>query len=327
MIEVTYLFPNLSSLRQRGGLSSRLDTAQSLGCGYLEVPADFVKNRTEVAKTGLAMGSFLTRGAIAALYDAESGPAPLPYILHTEPSIPRTDGYGMRSQAPLCWYDRAWTEALVEMTVGVAERLNAPPAIVEIHPGDARNRDDDLVRAMIAIRAAFEDRFGVMPAVLLENRTGQFIRDGASIARFWEHLLSAAPELVGDCGIVLDVQQLFTVTRGQLMRNLVEIPPDALKAFHIHALHRAPAMDNPIPWDEVFAVIRRLDHPVLINPEVHHLVQVGPTIQFCREMLGDECDVGGKGPASRRMVVPVGDCRDRITLAGVLDGDPESAGR
>jgi len=57
----------------------------------------------------------------------------------------------MWSQAPLCWHDRAWTDALVEMTVRVAERLNAPPAIVEIHPGDTQNRDDDLARAMVAL--------------------------------------------------------------------------------------------------------------------------------------------------------------------------------
>ena len=76
------------------------------------------------------MCSFLDRAAIAALYDEETGLAPLPYILHTEPSLPRVDAYGVLSQARLCWYDRAWMDMLVEMTVGIAERLNAPPAVV-----------------------------------------------------------------------------------------------------------------------------------------------------------------------------------------------------
>ena len=286
MTDITYVFPNLSSIRQRGGLSSRLDFARDLGCDYLEVPADFIKNKTEVKRTGLEMGSCLTPTAITELYDAETGPASLPYILHTEPSLPRMDGYGVRSQAPLRWYDAAWARALVEMILGISEQLNTPPAAVEIHPGDQRNRDDDLVRAMLAIRSAYEDRFGAVPAILLENRTGQFIQEGLSITRFWKHLLSVAPELSVDCGIVLDVQQLATVTRTRVASNLAAIPPEALKAFHIHALHRAPSMENTIPWAKVFSTIRQLDSPVLINPEVHHLGQVEQTIAFCQEMMG-----------------------------------------
>lgn len=285
MTDITYVFPNLSSLRQRGGLLSRLDFARDLGCGYLEVPADFIKNKTEVERTGLEMCSFLDRAAIAALYDEETGPAPLPYILHTEPSLPRMDAYGVRSQAGLCWYNRSWTDALIEMTVGIAERLNAPPAAVEIHPGDQRNRDDDLVRAMLALRSAFDERFGSVPAILLENRTGQNIQDGESIRRFWNHLLDAAPDLAGDCGVVLDVQQLFTVTRSRFLKNLTAILPEAVKALHIHALHRAPSVENTIPWVQVFSAIRQLGAPVLINPEVHHFGQVAQTIAFCQEMM------------------------------------------
>ncbi len=151
---LSFVFPNLSDIQQRGGLASRLELARDLGCEYLEIPADFIKNKSEVERTGLEMGSPLTPAAIAELYDAEAGPTPLPYILHTEPSLSRMDAYGVRSQARLCWYDTGWVEALIEMIVGIAEQLSAAPAAVEIHPGDRRNCEKDLVRAMIAIRAA-----------------------------------------------------------------------------------------------------------------------------------------------------------------------------
>ncbi len=143
MTEFDFVFPNLSSLRQRGGLSSRASLAKELGCSYLEVPCDFVKNRGEVERTGVPVGSPLTPGAVAELYDAETRPAPLPYILHTEPSLPRRGEYGIPSPpAPLRWYDRDWTDALVEMTILVAERLN---------PSDADAVSDFLVRARKAL--------------------------------------------------------------------------------------------------------------------------------------------------------------------------------
>jgi hypothetical protein len=285
MPEIAFVFPNLSDIRQRGGLSSRLEFARDRGCHFLEVPADFIKNSSEVERTGLEMGMPLTPAAIAEIYDEESELAPLPYILHTEPSLPRMDAYGVRSQARLSWYDPNWTGNLIEMIVAIAERLGKAPAAVEIHPGDRRNRDDALVQAMIAIRAAFEERFGVVPAVLLENRTGQFIQDGPSIVQFWNRLCSTAPELIDDCGIVLDVQQLYTVTRDRFSRDLAGLPLDAIRAFHVHAKHRAPALRDSIPWPEVFSFMRCIDRNLLINPEVHHLGQVEPTIAFCRAML------------------------------------------
>ncbi|NLX49975.1 MAG: hypothetical protein GXY82_08955 [Methanospirillum sp.] len=289
MTDITFVFPNVSELRpQRGGLSSRAPHAAEQGCGYLEIPCDFVKNPREAQRTGLAVGSALTAAAIAELYDEEAGPAPLPYILHTEPSLPRRGEFGIPSPAaPLRWYDRDWTDALIGMTAGVAERLGNPPAAVEIHPGDRRNSYDDVVRGMAAIRAAFEERYGTMPAVLLENRTdGQFIGDGKAIARFWNRLATVAPELADDCGVVLDVQQLYTKRKENFLVDLAAIPWDALKAFHVHRLHRAvPSLADPIPWPEVFALIQSLDRPVLINPEMHHLKHIAPTIAFCREQL------------------------------------------
>ncbi len=121
------------------------------------------------------------------------------------------------------------------MVVGVSERLNS---------------DGDLVRAMLSLRDACSNAFGTVPAVLLENRTEQFIRDGTSIAGFWSSLLSAAPGLEEDSGIVLDVQQLFTLTGTRLLENLAIIPPDSTRAFHIHTKHGTPTPADLIPWPE-----------------------------------------------------------------------------
>lgn len=287
MTEISFVFPNVSELRpQRGGLSSRAPLAAEQGCSFLEIPCDFIKNPKEAQRTGLAVGSILTAGAITELYDMETGPAPLPYILHTEPSLPRRSESGIPSPAaPLRWYDRDWREAFIGMTLGVAERLGSPPAAVEIHPGDRRNSYEDVVRGMTEIRASFESQYGTATAILLENRTdGQFVGDGKAIARLWDRLTTIAPELVDDCGVVLDVQQLHTKRKSKFQADLVAIPPDALKAFHIHRLHRTPSLADPIPWREVFVLITSLDRPVLINPEVHHLGQIAPTMAFCREM-------------------------------------------
>ena len=143
---------------------------------------------------------------------------------------------------------------------------------------------------MIAIRAALEENFGGAPAVLLENPTdGQFIGNGKHIAHFWEHLLSTAPELAEDCGIVLDVQQLYTKTKDDFSAHLHAIPPYALKAFHIHRPHRdAPSLIDQIPWQEVFTVINGLDRLALVNPQVHRLSLVAPTMAFCRAMLAPD---------------------------------------
>lgn len=100
MTDLTFVFPKVSELRpQRGSLSSRAPLASEQGCGYLEIPCDFVKNPKEAQRTGLAVGSALTAAAIAEFYDEETGSMPLPYILHTEPSLPRRGEFGIPSPA------------------------------------------------------------------------------------------------------------------------------------------------------------------------------------------------------------------------------------
>ncbi len=102
MADISYVYPNVSGIQQRGGLVDRWQLAKELRCSYVEVPADFIKNKTEIEKTGLNLGDFLTEKAIAALYsEATNVPRKLKYIIHTEPSLARKDGYGITHQAPL----------------------------------------------------------------------------------------------------------------------------------------------------------------------------------------------------------------------------------
>ncbi len=66
--KVSYVFPNVSDIRQRGSLYDRWILAEKYNCDYIEVPADFIKNKTEIQKTGLGICEFLDKKAIATLY-------------------------------------------------------------------------------------------------------------------------------------------------------------------------------------------------------------------------------------------------------------------
>jgi hypothetical protein len=58
MLQVSFVYPNTCDLG-RGGLHLRLDLARKRGCSFLEIPADFIKNKTEVRLTGLPLGRVL----------------------------------------------------------------------------------------------------------------------------------------------------------------------------------------------------------------------------------------------------------------------------
>jgi len=59
---VSYACPNVSELNRggRGGLRDRWVLAKESGCAFVEMPADFVKNKTEVTLTGFGDGHGIT---------------------------------------------------------------------------------------------------------------------------------------------------------------------------------------------------------------------------------------------------------------------------
>ena len=284
---IKYVYPNTSELNRngRGSPQVRQALATQVGCSIVEMPADFIKNKTECDLTGLSLGTFLDQRAIQLLYEPPQEPADIVFILHTEPSLPRTDGYGLSHQAPLKWYDPGWVERFIEMTISISQYLKGPPLAVEIHPGDRRNSYDNLIWACKTLRLRYETVLGKAPLILLENRTGQFISSGAHIAQFWESLLGDSEDLSNSMGVVLDIQQLYTSTGRQFLTHFEMIPLDAIKGLHIHNRHKTPSLQDNIPWEAVFGRLRKLNRALIINPEIHHGNAVPDAIKFCKEML------------------------------------------
>ena len=286
MPNISYVFPNVTEIAQRGGLLERWETAITLGCDYIEIPADLIKNRTEIKKTALNLGGFLTKQAIDALYVKDRDiPTDLKYILHTEPSLTRNDGCGISHQAQLKWYDENWVEDFTEMIILVSQFFGVPAAAIEIHPGNRRNSFKGLVKSIIFILEKYSEQLKTEPIILIENRTGQFISKGSDILDFWSFLSTNYPGLNEKVGFILDVQQLYTVTKGNFIEELELIPSESLKGFHVHHKHKAPGLSDEIPWAQFFSKMACIDKSMIINPEIHHKNKVNDAIKFCEEML------------------------------------------
>ncbi len=282
-----YIYPNVTEVARRGGLLERWCLAEPLGCTYVEIPGDFIKNRTEVERTGQDIGSMLTRPSIEQLYQQEAGlPHPPGYSLHTEPGIPRRKGpRGRQVKADLRWHDPGWVIAFGDMLLEIGDFLGTPPAIIEIHPGDRRNSHADIAAGMHTLIAAHQSAFGVEPRVLLENHRDQSISTGSQIQAFWETLTEHHPEIVKLAGIALDPGHLHAVTKEGFAQSLQRIPPEALRGIHVHTDLRPPSMADDVPWLEVFSVIRELPERPYIKPAVYQKNRVADAINFCEEML------------------------------------------
>ncbi|MDN7023858.1 hypothetical protein FGU65_02950 [Methanoculleus sp. FWC-SCC1] len=285
MGEAQYVYPNVTETEQRGGLLDRWGPATALSCSVVEVPADRIKNRTEVERTGQEIGDFLTRSSIECLYRQDiSLPADLRYSLHTDPAIPRVDRHGRRITPPLRWYDGAWAGEYTDMLLAVADRLGTPPYAIEIYPGDRKNTGSVLLRAMILLSGVFESAFGAAPLLLLVNRADQSISTGSQLRSFWTLLAATCPEIVDTAGVALNLRELHAAARGDLINDLEIIPAESLRGFHIRngrELHEAAE----IPWERVFVSIRALPREYLIKPDVYQRSRVESVIGFCRGML------------------------------------------
>jgi hypothetical protein len=282
---IAYVFPNISAFNRngRGGLHKRYEIAGVHDCTFVEVPADFIKNKTEVKLTGKALGSILSAQDIKQIYDSVAPSKDVKYILHTEPQLSRRNGKEATYTPQLKWYDKEWVNGFISMALAISKRFGIPPAGIEIHPGGRHNTYKDLIRSIITIRDNFENSFKAIPFVVLENRTGQFVSNGEQIREFWQTLLSESRELMPNVGIVLDIQQLFTVTKNDFLKQISYIPQESVKRLHIHCKHRTPSVENKIPWAKVFGWIREIKHKLFLNPEVHHHSQaINPAIKYSK---------------------------------------------
>lgn len=281
-----YIYPNVTEIARRGGLLERWRLAEPLGCTYIEVPADFIKNRTEVERTGQEIGSMLNRSSIEHLYEQDTDlPGTLAYVLHTDPAIPRRDQHGRQVRAELRWRDREWLAAFGDMLLEIEDYLGVPPDIIEIHPGGRKNTLADIVTAMHALIIAHWNAFGVEPLVLLENSSEQSVSTAGRIRAFWETLKDLDPEIAGLAGIALDPWHLRAAAPEEFPDAIGEIPPEALRGLHIHNNLMPPAAADTIPWPEVFAAVRGFPEKTLIKPVVYQMGRVAEAIAFCEEML------------------------------------------
>ncbi|KAF5084046.1 hypothetical protein [Methanoculleus horonobensis] len=281
-----YIYPNVTEVSQRGGLLERWRLAEPLGCAYIEVPADFIKNKTEVERTGQEIGSMLNRSSVELLYGQDTIlPGTLRYLLHTEPAIPRRDRHGRQVTANLRWRDPGWVADFGDMLLEIEDVLGIPPEIIEIHPGDRRNTHADIVTGMHTLITAHWNAFGAEPMVLLEHHTDQGISTGGQMRSFWATLKEIHPEIAGLAGIALDPWHLHAATREEFPVSLGEVPLDALQAFHIHSDLRPPSLDDRVPWPQVFATIGSLSKTPRIKPVVYQKSRVPGAIAFCEEML------------------------------------------
>ena len=282
---VRYVYPNV--FRGRGKFSERCERAQETGCSFVEIPAHFIRGKREIQKTGQEIYTIPGKDAVRTLYGDPSVPErELPYILHTEPIITRRMAESRGKKPVLQWQDPSWRQELIAMLCAIAETLGSPAAKIEIHPGERKEVTlENILEGATDILDRYSAVTGSEPDILLENRTGQRVRDGTDIADLYWLCEEKFPGLSGKFGIILDVSQLFTVTQDDFLPSFAQIPDSCLKGFHIHTQHKSPDETDLIPWKNVFERIGKLPQDLIINPEIHHGKYVVKTIQFCQDRL------------------------------------------
>lgn len=80
--KIIWVLPNIAQFNRngRGSFYQRYIEAKRLNFDAIEIPADFIKNKTEVKLTRLPIGEFLTREAISKLYKKPNLSINIPYI-------------------------------------------------------------------------------------------------------------------------------------------------------------------------------------------------------------------------------------------------------
>lgn len=298
---ISYTYPNTSSIPQRGGLKSRYlklkEVNKQLNSPIfqnVEIPADFIKKKSEEKKTGLSVGSFLNYNAVKEIYTNDHIVNEIKYILHTEPIFKRKGAKGFNTPK-LQWYNPSWFDRFCKHIFSIIDFFCSTPYAIEIHPGEyeeGKNNEKTLSKAIQGLHGAYTDRYGEEVLIFIENRTNQYIQDGSDIESFWKLFSRDYPNLIHKTGIVLDIQQLYTATKKFKKDFKIEfskIPPNSLIGAHIHEKHKTPRFKY-IPkeiWEFVakeqqWTNQNRAFH---ILPEVHPHSHVIETYTFCKRFL------------------------------------------
>jgi len=281
---VEFVLPNLSTFTQRGSIVDRSKISEaitrehnSMQFQMIEIPGDFVKNKTETEKTGLSLGSILTNDSVLKIYSKEDGISK-PYCLHTEPGIPRRIGR-ISKTCKLRWFDDSWLNLFFRHVMTIINFLGKSPAVIEVHPGTQQRKNNNmksLAFGLETLMIRLEEKLGFIPNIFIENRTPHIISSGSDIGEFRDALSSLDFYDRYPIGIILDIQQLYSKTRGRFVEELWKIPHDIIRGFHIHELHRTPTLKGKIDWYAVREYIEseNFKTDLHILPEVHHMNQL-----------------------------------------------------
>lgn len=138
-----YTFPNIRpfNINGRGGLKQRQKELKKINKKYnsddfrlVEIPADFVKNKSEEKKTGLSVCSFLNKNSVQGIYTKGFLDKNIKYVLHKEPVLSHK-GLDGSCTHKLEWYDSKWLQKFIEHAFSIVNFFGITPYAIEIHPG------------------------------------------------------------------------------------------------------------------------------------------------------------------------------------------------
>ena len=121
--DLIFTYPNTTSISQRGGLKKRFELMSDINKRFgtedfqiVEIPADFIKNKTEENKTGLRVCSMINKSKVNKLYTKEKNPHKINYILHTDPVFSRQGNNGSCT-SKLNWYNSGWVNDFLKHVI------------------------------------------------------------------------------------------------------------------------------------------------------------------------------------------------------------------
>lgn len=302
-----FTYPNISPFNRngRGGMVQRQNALRKINKKYnttdfqlIEIPADFIKNKTEIKKTGRKICSFIDHEFVKRLYKPGFLDKNIKYVLHTDPALERRIYDNQRVLKCKCtpqlkWYNTDWIKKFTEQLCNIIDFFEITPYAIEIHPGNYENGKNNIhtfSKAIEILHKSFENKYQEEILIFIENRTGQHIKDGNDIKEFWNNFMKEYPDLTSKTGIILDIQQFYTVNRSNFITEFSKIPKESLFGVHIHkGRHQVPEPDDLIPWKYVSQEISNLGNftrPLHVLPEVHHSKNVEATYEFCKNYLG-----------------------------------------
>ena len=296
MSKFDYTYPNIGTFKQRGGLNQRVERLKEINqekktsdFKFIEIPADFVKNCKEEIKTGLPIGSFIDNKTVGNLYENDRLVDEIDYILHTEPVF-RRNGCEKSVMTDLKWYNTKWLDSFIKHIFSIIDFFEILPYAIEIHPGRSlrkKNTFENLAMGIEKLYNKFNDKYNKDITIFIENRTGQQIKSGKDIKNFWKFFSTNYSDLIGNVGIILDIQQLCTVSKEKFIYEFNLIPKNSLSGLHVHKKHQIPSKSDIIPWRFISNEINSIESgkPLHILPEVFHSKHVEATYDFCKEVL------------------------------------------